>query len=111
MTNFLLDENLSNKLVQSLSPYFKSITHIRQLPLIKFFDIEIWNYAKLHNFTIITKDSDFLHLSNLQGCPPKVIHLICGNKTTLFINNLLVANYNNIINFSMSTDCYMDIIY
>lgn len=35
---------------------------------------EIWDYAKNHNLTIITKDSDFSDRIMLTTPPPKVIH-------------------------------------
>ncbi|TDG37786.1 hypothetical protein EZJ43_01450 [Pedobacter changchengzhani] len=42
-------------------------------------DSEIWNYAKAHNLTIITKDSDFSSRILLHNPPPKVIHIKLGN--------------------------------
>jgi predicted nuclease of predicted toxin-antitoxin system len=47
--------------------------------------------------------------SLLKGCPPKIIHLLCGNQTTLFILNLIVTNKSIIQNFieSDSNDCIL----
>ena len=109
MYNFLLYENLSKRIINDLAPYLNSITHVRDLNLISFTDIEIWNFARSKDFTIITKDSDFLHLSNFQGCPPKVIRLICGNKSTTFIVSLLIKHSDNIKLFVVGNDCYMEI--
>lgn len=42
-------------------------------------DNEIWNYAKLNDFIIITKDADFSLKVLTEGSPPKVIHIRFGN--------------------------------
>ena len=35
----------------------------------------VWEYAKAHQFTFLTKDKDFASLSMTWGAPPKVILL------------------------------------
>jgi predicted nuclease of predicted toxin-antitoxin system len=60
--------------------------------------------------SLFSKDNDFLHLSNLLGCPPKVVRLGCGNRTTSYILELLLGKYPAIQTFINSTDCYMEII-
>jgi predicted nuclease of predicted toxin-antitoxin system len=62
-------------------------------------DLIIWEYARKNEFAILTKDNDFDERSQLLGCPPKVIHLICGNKSTQEIQAFLLANKVLIINF------------
>lgn len=42
-------------------------------------DNEIWNYAKLNNLTIISKDTDFSHRIIASQPPPKIIHVKIGN--------------------------------
>jgi predicted nuclease of predicted toxin-antitoxin system len=42
-------------------------------------DEQVWEYARQHNLTIITKDSDFSPRILLRQPPPKVIHLRFGN--------------------------------
>ncbi|GGF12226.1 DUF5615 family PIN-like protein [Flavobacterium limi] len=37
-------------------------------------DIEIWEFAKQNNYTILTHDDDFEKLLLLKGVPPKVIN-------------------------------------
>jgi len=41
-------------------------------------------------FTIVSKDTDFLHRSLLRGHPPKVIQLRLGNCSTQSIQNLFI---------------------
>ncbi len=42
-------------------------------------DEQIWEYAKQHNLTIVTKDSDFSNKIIFHNPPPKVIHIRFGN--------------------------------
>ncbi len=79
-------------MVADLVQFLGHVSHVTTEPLIEFSDIEIWNHSASNSLTIITKDSDFLHYSTLRGCPPKVIRLKCGNKTTDFICDLLKNN-------------------
>ena len=112
MGSYILDENLSYALAPRLGEISLRAISIIEIPIITkpAPDIEIWNYAKAHNYSIITKDSDFLHLSNLKGCPPKVIRLNCGNKSTDYIYNLLKARKGDINEFETSNECYLEII-
>ncbi len=75
MKKFLIDVNL---------PYYFSLwkgeEFIHQKDINdEWTDIEIWNYAKENNLTIITKDSDFSHRIILAEPPPKIIHIKFGN--------------------------------
>lgn len=75
MPRFIIDENL---------PYHFSLWH--GTDFIHVFDLQdkktdaqIWNYAKLRNLTIITKNADFSNRIMFSQPPPKVIHLKVGN--------------------------------
>lgn len=52
-------------------------------------DNEIWEWAKVKNFYIVTQDADFAEKSRLYGSPPKVIWLRCGNATTSQVESIL----------------------
>jgi predicted nuclease of predicted toxin-antitoxin system len=82
----LLDANISWRLTSVLSQHFGECIHVNKTDLPKpAKDTEIWNYAIANGHTIITQDSDFLHLFETKGFPPKVILLRVGNidrKTT-----------------------------
>ncbi len=109
MQKYLLDENLSKRLVEKLTPVFSVITHVSAEGLLNSFDNEIWNFAKNNNYTIITKDYDFFDMSHLYGCPPKVIKLNCGNKSTDYICSILLDKFKFIKIFAGSSNCYMEI--
>ena len=107
----LVDNNLSYKLVMPLQAYFQGTTHVRENPGVMAGDIQIWNYAKANGLSIITKDNDFDERSQLEGCPPKVIHLVCGNKSTSQILELLLFYKNEILSFGEkdSENCLLKI--
>lgn len=107
----LLDNNLSHKLCQPLSQQFGEVVHVRNVVGVDADDPTIWDFAVNNGFTILTKDNDFNDWSLLRGCPPKVIHLLCGNQTTLFILQLLLNNIDNIRVFvnSQSENCILKI--
>ena len=109
MPKYLLDENLSKKIIGKLVPDFPGITHVSNEGLLNSFDKEIWNFAKKNDYVIITKDYDFSDMSHLLGCPPKVIKLNCGNKTTDYICTTLIDKWELIKTFAKSSNCYMEI--
>ena len=71
MPDFLVDENLP-----LLNPLWTGDDYIHQkdIPGCES-DKEIWEYAKLHQLTIISKDSDFSNRIQFHEPPPKVIHI------------------------------------
>lgn len=109
MERFLLDENLSRKLAKQLSGIL-DVNHVTEKGLLQSFDGDIWEFSKKEGFTIITKDNDFKYLSSMHDCPPKVIKLNCGNKSTVFIYNLIINFIEEIQNFILSEElCYLEI--
>jgi predicted nuclease of predicted toxin-antitoxin system len=110
MSKYILDENLSKVLAVKLIEHLNNVVPVLDIALPKYSDNNIWNYAKDNGYTIITKDNDFLYLSNLYGCPPKIIRLNCGNKSTSYINELIIRRINEIIIFAGNSECYMEII-
>ncbi len=106
----LIDENLSDRLTPVLNDNFPGSSHIKSEHLMKNDDIIIWNWAKDKGYCILTKDWDFKFMSSTFGCPPKVIRLNCGNKTTNYIIDLLKQKVSIIQEFLADNDiCYMQI--
>ncbi len=75
----LLDENLSRRLVPILLDVFPGTIHVADVDMLRTPDPDIWQYAKENDFTIITKDDDFLALAHRFGPPPKLIMVEIGN--------------------------------
>ncbi len=101
---FLLDQNLSPRLMAGLSEAFPGSIHVRDVGLEAADDVEVWNYARDHNFTIISKDADFHQRSFLYGAPPKVVWVSVGNCTTTDIEKLLKASHSRLIRFSQDEE-------
>ncbi len=77
----LFDQNLSYRLVAKVSGAFPESLHVAALNLDRATDQEVWEYAKVNNFIIVTKDSDFNDLSTYYGFPPHIIWLRMGNSS------------------------------
>ena len=85
----LFDQNLSFRLCQLLADLFPESSQVRLLGLDRVDDIEIQQYARREEFVIVTQDADFYRLALLNGVPPKIVWLRCGNQTTSVIESLI----------------------
>ena len=56
----LLDENLSDRIISRIADLFPGSTHIKTVDLSKADDFVVWEWAKQHEFTIVSKDTDFI---------------------------------------------------
>jgi predicted nuclease of predicted toxin-antitoxin system len=95
----LFDHNLSPRLVNRLEGIYPNSQHLFNLTLDTAEDSVVWQYAREHEFMIVTKDSDFSELSLLKGFPPKVIWIRTGNCTTNDIESLIRSNAEKINEF------------
>ena len=85
----LFDQNLSPRLSRLLADIYAGSVHVREVGLRDAVDSTIWDYAKSHDLTIVSKDSDFQQRSLLYGSPPKFIWLRVGNCPVKTIEDLL----------------------
>lgn len=95
----LLDENLSPRLVELLSDVYPAIVHVQSLNLGGAPDSAVWDYAKMHGFAIVSKDSDFAERSFLENDPPKIIWTRLGNCSTADVERLLRSAADTILVF------------
>ncbi len=95
----LLDENISYRLIKQLSDIQEiKFHHINEFKLRK--AIEIFDFARRNDFTILTFDADFCTiLVERYGFPPKIIWLRTGNRRTVQIAKLIRENLLNIYRF------------
>ena len=85
---FLLDANISWRIVETLKLHFSDCFHIENVGLPSpAKDIEIWNFALTNNLIIVTNDEDFLNFINFKEVPPKVVLLRTGNQRKDYILN------------------------
>jgi predicted nuclease of predicted toxin-antitoxin system len=92
----LFDQNLAPSLVQVLADVFPQSNHVARIGLDRVPDREVWQYARDHDYTLVSKDSDFHELSLLYGSPPKVVWIRRGNCSTRQIELILRNRFENI---------------
>lgn len=102
----LLDQNLSFRLVEPLQDAYPDTTQVRLVGLEHADDQAVWEYARQHDFVIVTKDSDFHELSLLAGPPPKVIWLRVGNVPTNAVLELLTSRADELYDALGRDDVY-----
>ena len=95
----LLDENLSDRIVSQICDLFPGSAHVKAVGLKEADDHAVWQWAKQHGLTIVSKDTDFHQRAIVFGHPPKFIWLRVGNCETSLITNLLRSSYRVILDF------------
>jgi predicted nuclease of predicted toxin-antitoxin system len=87
-----------------LADVYPQSVHVSGYALDQSDDRVVWEFAKTKGLTIVSKDSDFHHLSFLLGAPPKVVWLDVGNCSTSRIESLLRTNVVRLIAFHRDPD-------
>lgn len=100
----LFDENLSHRLVDLLAAEFPHSSHPKRIGMRGASDLALWEYARQHDFIIVSKDNDFRQRVFLLGSPPKVIWLSIGNAGTRAIVVLLRNHVHRIEAFATSSE-------
>ncbi len=100
----LLDENLSEKIIPQIIDLYPNSEQVKSLGLTETNDIIIWEYARLHDFVVVSKDSDFHQLSLFYGHPPKFLYLRIGNSQTSKIVQILRDRFDAISQFIHSLE-------
>jgi predicted nuclease of predicted toxin-antitoxin system len=93
----LFDQNLAPKLASGLGDLFPNSSHVQLLD--RAGDDQVWEYARLIGFAIVTKDADSNNLSVVRGSPPKVIWLLLGNCTIAQVEATFRAGFDDIVAF------------
>lgn len=100
----LFDQNISFRIVKKIEDFLPFASQVRLLGLENSEDYEIWKYAKLNDYTIVTFDTDFYDMSLIKGTPPKIIWLRIGNTSTKNLVLCLKNNYELMKEFVQNTD-------
>lgn len=88
--HWLLDANLSYRLVRQLEELVVEVTHVSRAGLpVPATDQQIWVWARQRNAVIITNDEDFHRMAAVFGFPPNVVLLRMGNQSNLALANTL----------------------
>lgn len=92
----LFDQNISPRILKHFEDKLHVVRHVRFEDLEDVPDQLIFDFARDNKFSIVTLDSDFSTLNEIFGCPPKIIWLRTGNRSTLSTVSLLRANWKTI---------------
>lgn len=101
----LLDANISWRSIKILNQNFAECCHVDSIGLpVPATDMQIWEYARMHGFIIVTNDEDFLNMVLFRGFPPKVILLKTGNQSRERLEEILITSAQRIEDFSNSLE-------
>lgn len=100
----LVDENISFRVLKSISSVFPQSIHVSNDSTHVKRDSEIFEYAKENDYTILTFDEDFYELQLLRGYPPKIIWLRFGNSTNLKVISKLIKHQSAIASFIVNSE-------
>ena len=100
----LLDQNLSYRLIRDLQDTVPELTHVKLVGLQDAEDYEIWEFARLHHYTVVTFDVDFYNLQTIRGFPPKIVWLRFGNTTREEFITFFQQNVDKISEFLTSDE-------
>lgn len=95
---FLIDAQLPPRLKKWLIDHgAEDAVHVEELEGgLRMDDHEIWEVAKRHAWTIVTKDMDFFDMSAVSGSPPGVLLVRYGNCSNAMMMELLSSAWPEI---------------
>ena len=100
----LIDENLSFRLAAQLAADYPGSTHVRDAGLRGASDDAVWDFAREHGFSIVSKDNHFRQRAFVEGHPPKIVWLDVGNAGTAEIGSLVQAERERLLAFERDPD-------
>ena len=82
---------------------------LRDLGLRDATDREIFFAARASDAIVMTKDSDFVRLLEVNGSPPKVIWLTCGNTSNARLKEILADTFEKALELLQSGEHLVEI--
>jgi predicted nuclease of predicted toxin-antitoxin system len=110
VVKLLIDACISPRVAPRIAPLFASCEHVFECGGIADDDRLIWDYAKSNGFAILTKDSDFMHMSDVFKAPPKVVWLRVANAGTNAIADLVFRRIAEFKRFDADSEAALLII-
>jgi predicted nuclease of predicted toxin-antitoxin system len=77
----LIDQNISKRIIESISDTFSDSIHVNSIASTTSTDNELWDYALKNEFILVTTDSDFFNHCIISDQSPKII-LVQGEVIT-----------------------------
>lgn len=95
----LFDQNISFRILKKLPEAYSGSSHVKSEGLMNASDLEIWEFAKRHQYIIVTQDSDFNDLYLLKGFPPKILWFQTNNLRTEDLALILATRQDDVLEF------------
>ncbi len=96
----LLDQNISYRAIKPLSAEYTEVAQIGRLGMAQTDDAMVWQYARTHDFMMVTFDPYFSERNIISGHPIKVIWLRFPNTRTEVVVDMLLNSLEKIEAFS-----------
>ncbi len=100
----LLEENILFRVLKLITSIFPESIHVSNSGDSVKEDLEIFDFAKVNGFTIVTFDEDFYEIQLMKGHPPKIVWLRFGNSSNLRVTSKLIESKSAIISFLSDSD-------
>jgi len=100
----LFDDNISWRIKRLIKEHFEESLHVSDIKRTLMTDSEIWQYAKMNNYIIVTFDEDFYNIQMIDDFPPKIIWLRLGNTNTHSLAQRLISLKDKIFNFNQDNE-------
>jgi predicted nuclease of predicted toxin-antitoxin system len=94
---FLVDAQLPPVLAKFIRENGFEALHVTEIDLARGDDSQIWNYARLNGYSILTKDQDFLDRWILSQEKVPVVLIRVGNCTNRALKQWLVPLFPEIV--------------
>lgn len=107
---FLVDANLPPGLAAWLRERGHDAIHIHDQPGLALDDRAIFEFARKHEYIIITKDEDFAALATLGDKPAAVVWVRIGNATNAMLQNWLAPLLPEIVQRLATGETLIEVI-
>lgn len=95
----LFDQNISFRVVRQLKATLPDVRSVWECGLFNADDYQIWEYARQHEYTVVTFDRDIPDIGSVKGFPPKIIWLRTGNLRNQAVVLLFESRADEFIDF------------
>src|SRR5437667_1223121 len=106
-----LDAQLSPEMASWIAKQFAiEAVPVRDVGLRDASDVQIFEAAKQADVVLLTKDSDFSHLIERLGSPPRIIWLRCGNTSNERLREIFQRTLHNALALLEAGEVLVEIV-
>lgn len=95
----LLDQNISYRVISRIKTTFPFCESVKELSLWDQDDYEIWKFALLNEYCVVTFDEDFYNFNAVFDNCPKIIWFRTGNISNNQVAEILMIYKDTILDF------------